>query len=72
MFPEALSIEIATQANKYAWKHANKNWYPTNPEEMKALIAQYWYSNCHGCSTIPAQEMYWYKDTVKIIKNKTQ
>jgi hypothetical protein len=53
LFPEALSIEIATQTNKYAWKHANKNWYPTNPEEIKALIAQYWYSNCHGCSTTP-------------------
>ena len=54
MFPEALSIEIATQTNKYAWKHieATPN-NPTNPEEIKALIAQYWYSNCHRCSTTP-------------------
>jgi hypothetical protein len=57
LFLEALSIEIATQTNKYARKHIeatpDNNWYPTNPEEIKAFIAQYWYSNCHGCSTTP-------------------
>ena len=57
MTPEALSIEIATQTNEYTRKHIeatlSNNWYPTNPEEIKALIVQYWYSNCHGCSTTP-------------------
>ena len=57
LFPEALSIEIATQTNMYARKHIeatpSKNGYLTNPEKIKALIAQYWYSNCHGCSTTP-------------------
>jgi hypothetical protein len=42
LFPEALSIEIAIQTNEYARKHIeatpNKNWYPTNPKEIKALI----------------------------------
>ena len=42
LFPKALSIEIATQTNEYARKHIeatlNINWYPTNPEEIKALI----------------------------------
>jgi hypothetical protein len=41
LIPEALSIEIATQANEYAQKHIeatpNKNWYPTNAEEIKAF-----------------------------------
>jgi hypothetical protein len=42
LFPEALSIEIATQTNEYVRKHIeatpNKNWYPSNPEEIKVLI----------------------------------
>jgi hypothetical protein len=37
LFPEALSIEIATKTNEYTRKHIeatpNKKWYPTNPEE---------------------------------------
>ena len=41
LFPEALSIKIATQTNEYARKHieatSNKNWYPTNAEEIKAF-----------------------------------
>jgi hypothetical protein len=57
LFPEALSIEIATRTNEYIRKHIeatpNKNWYPTNPEEIKALI---------GIQQPPAQDMYWYKD----------
>jgi hypothetical protein len=41
LIPEALSIQIATQTNVYARKHIaatpNKNCYPTNAEEIKAL-----------------------------------
>ena len=41
LIPEALSIEIATQANEYAQKHIeatpSKNWYPTNAEEIEAF-----------------------------------
>jgi hypothetical protein len=63
LFPEALSIEIATQTNEYAWKHIeatpNKNWYPTNPEEIKALIG---IQIVMSILQPPAQGMYWYKD----------
>ena len=71
MFPEALSIEIATLTNEYARKHIettpNKNWYPTNPEEIKALIG---IQIAMGVLQPPAQDMYWYKDKLKIIKIK--
>ena len=79
LFPEALSIEIATLTNEYARKHIeatpflffcidlhclehhfyNKNWYPTNPEEIKALIG---IQIVLGVIQPPAQDMYWYKD----------
>ena len=58
LIPEALSIEIATQTNEYARKHIvatpNKNWYPTNPEEIKAFPV-------YKLSCVlqpPAQDMY--------------
>ena len=63
LFPEALSVEIATQTNEYIRKHIeatpNKNWYPTNPEEIKALIG---IQIVMGVLQPPAQDMYWYKD----------
>ena len=79
LFPETLSIEIATLTNEYARKHIeatpflffcidlhclehhfyNKNWYPTNPEEIKALIG---IQIVIGVLHPPAQDMYWYKD----------
>ena len=37
----------------------NKNWYPTNPEEIKALIG---IQIVMGVLQPPAQDMYWYKD----------
>jgi hypothetical protein len=50
LFPETLSIEIATKTNEYTRKHIeatpNKNWYPTNPEEIKALIGFVIFSPC--------------------------
>ena len=58
LIPEALSIEIATQTNEYARKHIeatpNKNWYPTNAEEIKAFPV-------YKLSCVlqpPAQDMY--------------
>jgi hypothetical protein len=63
LFPEALSIEIAIQTNEYARKHIeatpNKNWYPTNPKEIKALIG---IQIVMGVLQCLAQDMYWYKD----------
>jgi hypothetical protein len=63
LFPEALSIEIATKTNEYTRKHIeatpNKKWYPTNPEEIKALIG---IQIVLGVIQPPAQDMYWYKD----------
>ena len=63
MFPEALLIEIATQTNEYAQKQfeaaPNKNWYPTNAEEIKALIGV---QIVMGVLPAPAQDMYWFKD----------
>ena len=63
LFPVALSIEIAIQTNEYAQKHIeatpNKNWYPTNPKEIKALIG---IQIVMGVLQSPAQDMYWYKD----------
>jgi hypothetical protein len=37
----------------------NKNWYPTKPEEIKALIG---IQIVMGVLQPPAQDMYWYKD----------
>jgi hypothetical protein len=63
LFPETLSIEIATKTNEYTRKHIeatpNKNWYPTNPEEIKALIG---IQIVLGVIQPPAEDMYWYKD----------
>jgi hypothetical protein len=63
LFPEALLIEIATQTNEYAEKQfeaaPNKNWYPTNAEEIKALIGV---QIVMGVLPAPAQDMYWFKD----------
>jgi hypothetical protein len=63
LFPEALLIEIATQTNEYAQKQfeaaPNKNWYPTNAEEIKALIGV---QIVMGVLPAPAQDMYWFKD----------
>jgi hypothetical protein len=66
LFPEALSIEIATQTNKYGRKHIeatpSKNWYPTNPKKIRLLLLNIGIQIVMGVLQAPAQDMYWYKD----------
>jgi hypothetical protein len=56
-------LKLLLLTNEYARKHIettpNKNWYPTNPEEIKALIG---IQIVMGVLQAHAQDMYWYKD----------
>jgi hypothetical protein len=80
LFLEALSIEIATQTNKYAQnfvgstlrQHQTK--IGTQPIQRKSrlLLPNIGIQIVMGVLQPPAQDIYWYKDKIKIIKNKTQ
>ena len=47
---------VRTEAH---WGNTNKNWYPTNPDEIKALIG---IQIVMGVLQPPSQDVYWYKD----------
>ena len=72
LFPEALSIEIATQTNN---KHGSiQTKIGTQPIQRKSrlLLPNIGIQIVVGVLQPLSQDMYWYKDKLKIIKNKTQ
>ena len=77
LFPEALSIEIATQTNKYARKHIDLRRHQTKigtqPIQRKSrlLLPNIGIQIVIGALQPPAQDMYWYKDKLlKLLKTK--
>ena len=77
LFPEALSIEIATQTNKYARKHIDLRQHQTKigtqPIQRKSrlLLPNIGIQIVMGVLQPPAQDMYWYKDKLlKLLKTK--